>query len=331
MNPFGDPYQVLSDCPKCRTEASIVQLMDPMHPASHLGVPVDSRCRMCSWAFVAAEEPFVPRLPMTSGRCPACQKPLPEAARFGEAPCPHCDYEPLRMEVHGPLDLGDQAAARAALVRWAEEEGVPVDDFCAANMGRPADEVVQLLVQRRPVPTSFDVIAYLFPSGAAGGAASMARTPEVVDLPPVEVVEPDPVVVGGGEAPMHPRTPARVLVSVMLADGELRAGERQFVNRFLQLHDLEPLSHNDLRVWRPLELGPQPPPELRDRILEAAVHLAHLDRERDGSEWKVLSAFARAWGVTDDQLGVWDKQYDRRYATTMNRLWRSLTRLVRVH
>ena len=58
---------------------------------------------------------------------------------------------------------------------------------------------------------------------------------------------------------------------------------------------------------------------------------AHLDRERDGSEWKVITAYAAAWGVSEERLRRWDVAYDRRYATVMSRLWRSLSKLVRIH
>ena len=60
------------------------------------------------------------------------------------------------------------------------------------------------------------------------------------------------------------------------------------------------------------------------------MHLMHLDREPDGSERKVVTAYARAWGIPDSQLALWDKQYDRHYSNVMSRLWRSLTGLVRV-
>ena len=104
-----------------------------------------------------------------------------------------------------------------------------------------------------------------------------------------------------------------------------------FIEQFLERGGFEPLSQADLRLWRPAELEPPPPAEERERILEAAVHLAHLDRERDGSEWKVIHAFATAWGIDEARLKAWDTAYDRRYATAMTRLWRSLSRLVRTH
>jgi len=214
--------------------------------------------------------------------------------------------------------------ATRALARWATEEGEPeVQRFCQVHMGMSVGAVARALVERRPVATSFDVIAFLFP-GAGGGRASAGtpRTTSSFAIPESEVTEQRPV--------MHPRTPARVLISVMVADGELRPGEIKFIQDFLTAEGLGPLEDADLRIWRPQELGTPPDHELRARLVEATVHLMHLDRERDGSEWKVVRSFAGAWGITEDQLKAWDKAYDARYATTMTRLWAALSKLVRL-
>lgn len=330
MTGLGDAYQVLSDCPHCHTEAAVVELMDPAHPACHLGAPMETRCRLCAWKVVAGDEPFTARQPLAAGRCPACRARLSEAARTGQAACPTCGYKPRLEVVREPESLADPAAAAAALARWAAEEGEPdVEAFCRANMGKARDEVIALLGRGERVPTTFDVIAYLFPQHSGGRASApdpRRAALEVVDREPEPPPEPSPA---PPEPEMDPRTPARVLVSVMVADGELRHGEHRFVQAFLDREGLPSFAAGDLRVWRPAELGPMPPPELRDRLLEACVHLSHLDRERDGSEWKVITAFARAWGVSDAQLRRWDQAYDAKYATVMTRLWRSLSQLVR--
>jgi hypothetical protein len=319
-----DPWQVLSDCPHCLCEAAVVEEMDPVHPACHLGVPARRRCRLCAWEQVAVEEPFAPRHPTSLGRCPACHKPLSEAARAGEGPCSHCGYAPTLREVRAPEDLRDEGEAVAALARWAAEEGEPdVGAFCVANMGVAATVVVAALARRERVGTTFDVIAFLFPGGGAPGATADPRSPAIAK----PVTAPAPASIEAPAATMDPRTPARVLVSVMVADGTLRSGERTFVVRWLAREGLPPLGPDDLRVWRPSELGAPPPPEVRDRLLEAAVQLMHLDRERDGSEWRVIRTFARAWGVPDAALEAWDRRFDRRYASPMARLARALDRL----
>ncbi len=277
------PWQVLADCPHCRTEAAVLELMDPLDPGCAAGVPSERRCRLCAWTELRGRP------------------------------------------VGAPEDLTDPDRARAALARWAAEDGEPdVDVFCTANLGGDAAHVVALLGRRDPVPTTFDVIAFLFP-GAGGGSVGRAldHTPIVDGLPGDAPVEAAPVA-----APMDPRTPARLLVSVMVADGTLRSGERTFVLRFLEREGFPPLAPDDLRVWRPAELGPVPEPALRDRLLEAAVHLMHLDRERDGSEWTVVREFARAWGVPEATLAGWDRGYERRYASAMGRLARLLDRVL---
>ncbi len=322
----GAPWQILCDCPHCHTEASVVEVMDPHHPACHLGHPIERRCRLCAWLMRAESEPFGARHPMSMGRCPACTKALGEAARSGEAPCPHCGYSPTLNEVHLPSDLTDATAALAALTRWATEEGEPdVESFCTANMGAPSAQVVAWLGAGEVVPTTFDVIAFLFPGGGGGGGASPVASATPTDRR--RDSEPSSPGVAPTPEPMDPRTPARVLVSVMVADGALRAGEHTFVLRWLEREGLPAMESSDLRVWRPTELGTPPEPELRDRVLEAAVHLMHLDRQRDGSEWRVVEAFARAWGVDPHTLRAWDRRYDKRYRSPMRSLMAVLDRL----
>lgn len=326
------PWQVLATCPHCRVEASVVQLMDPTHPATHLGRPTDQRCRLCGWATRALDEPFAPRMPPSAGRCPACNKALSEAARTGRGICPHCRYTPRLLEVHAPMRLGSAAVALGALQRWALEDGEQdVERFCQAHMGLGAEAVVERLVRHEPVSTTFDVIAWLFPDGSALSSTPdegpSARPVPIVDRAPAAPPSPSP---SPTSAALDPRVPARVLVSVMAADGLLRPGERRFVDAFLAHEGLEPLDPADLRIWRPHELPVPEDADLRARLLEACVHLMHLDHQRDGSEWKVIKAFAAAWGIAEDDLDTWDRSYDARYATVMSRLWRSLTNLVRL-
>lgn len=343
MNP-GEPYQVLADCPHCRVESAVVWLMDPVHPACHLGVPAHTRCRMCEWTVIAEDEAFAARFPLAAGRCPACTKPLSEAARGGEAPCQACGYVPRTRQAAAPRDLTDGGAARAALARWADEEGEPdAELFAVANMGVALDEVIVRLGRREVVSTSFDVIAFLFPSlggaqanpvaGEAFGRAPGSRPVEVVDREPVpqpdEALEDDLEDEATEVVPYDARVAARALVSVMVADGEIRPGEVAFLRTFLKKEQLPMLPAAELRVWRPHELVPTPDPATCRRILESCVQLAHLDRERDGSEWRIISAYARAWGIDEAEIGAWDRHYDRRYGPTMRRLWESLSRLIR--
>ena len=335
MSSMGEPWQVLASCPHCRVEAALVQIMDPVHPATHLGRPVEQRCRCCGWATLAVEEPFAPTLPPSSGRCPNCQTPLTDAARTGRGICASCGYTPRLRETHAPTDLTRGEAARDALTRWAHDEGeADVERFCTAHLGGTLDEVVARLKAREIVHTSFDVIAWLFPEQGGGALhtpdrAPSARPVEVVDRAPA-TPEPELADDLALPEPVDPAVPARLLLSVMAADGELRRGERRFIDAFLDAEGLPPVDEADIRIWRPHELPRPADVETRRQLIEACVHLVHLDRERDGTEWKVVRAFAGAWGISDEELAGWDQAYDARYATTMTRLWRRLSGFVRL-
>ena len=207
------------------------------------------------------------------------------------------------MQTHrAPGDLTDPAAARAAVERWATEEQFDDPDaFCQTYMGSSFSDVIARLQAGQEVSTSFDVIAYLFPGGGGGGRATSSErvtVQETARAATTAIEAPTPP----AAVQMDPRLPGRVLVSVMCADGQLRPGERHFIDAFLTHHQLPAVVDSDLRTWRPAELGPRPSAEVGLCLLEAAVHLMHLDRERDGSEYKVIRAFATAWGVSILQL-----------------------------
>lgn len=276
----GQPWQVLADCPRCRVEAAVVEWMDPAHASCAAGEPESRRCRACGH-----EERWL------------------EVGRWDT--------------ITSARDLRVAGVARASLAAWCEADGGgDLDAFCLASFGLGADEVVARLGAGEAVGSTFDVIAFLFPHAGAASAPSERPRLHLGEAPEPRQPPPTPPLV----TPMEPRTPGRFLVSVMVADGALRAGERAFVDRFLLRNELPALAADDLRVWRPLELGPPPPPELRDRLLEAAVHLMHLDRSRDGAEWRVVRAFASAWGVPESTVVAWDERYSRRYTTVMQRL-----------
>ncbi|HHO52252.1 MAG TPA: hypothetical protein ENK18_15590, partial [Deltaproteobacteria bacterium] len=114
-----DPWHVLSDCPHCLAEAVVLEEMDPLHPACHLGVPARRQCRLCRWEEIAAAEPFQSSQPPSRGRCPCCDAPLGEHARSGHGPCPGCGYQPTLEQIRAPEDLKDPGRALWALRRWA--------------------------------------------------------------------------------------------------------------------------------------------------------------------------------------------------------------------
>ncbi len=333
----AEPWQILSDCPHCLVEAAVVETVDPVHPASHFGRASETRCRMCGWQILATVEPFAPRTPISAGRCPACTKPLSEGARTGTEACGHCAYAPTFETTVQPADLRDPERALAALVAWAIAEGEPdVAVFTRANLGDEPAAIVARLGARERVGSQFDVIAFLFPQMAGGSPPSgREATRSLVDRHGDRVVDRAPVESTTTAPSVAPpvvddrRNAMRVLVSVMVADGELQADELSFVQAFLAREQLPAFTPDDLRVWRPADVAIADP-ALRERVLEAAVALAHLDRMRDGSEHKVIAAYAKAWGVRDDRLAALDRRYEARYGTALTRLFRLLSSLVRL-
>ena len=107
---------------------------------------------------------------------------------------------------------GDPSRARAALERWAKEEGDPdVERFVAAHFGAPKgvdspiDRVCALLANGERVETSFDAIAWLFPGvgavGGGGGGGAPAPAPKSFDAhDTVDSGPPDFVPASGGPA-----------------------------------------------------------------------------------------------------------------------------------
>jgi len=268
---MADAFEILSDCPVCKVEGAVVELVDPGRAS---GVAVTARCRLC-----LREE------------------------RLGR----------LVAEGSAPRDL---EAARAALARWAREEGEPdLERFCEGSMGLGADEVALRLVRGEAISTNFDVLAWLFGGMSAGAAEAPARAPTAPPIPD-EIPEPAP-------SPVSFR-PARALASVLLADGRVRPAERALADRMLQRAGFPPIQPEDLRVWRPAELGAPPDP---GPWVEALIRLVWADGQRDESEWRVLREIARAWSYPMARLERIDARQAARHAPLQVRAWQSFKRL----
>lgn len=242
------------------------------------------------------------------------------------------------IEVHpGDRLLGDPARARAALARWAEEEGDPDPArFVLAHFGGlDADGVAARLARGVRVETSFDAIAWLFPGVGAVGGGSPDRADTLVDGPRAH---PEPRRSSFPEAPMRrtslvpptiPRTndampphknpirvAARALASVMLSDGIATPADRAFVDRTLASWSHPPLRDDDLAVWRPHDLAF---PDDAQRTIEAMARLAYVDGQRDATEWRVVREFARAWGVSLERLERFGDRLDREHQRGVRR------------
>lgn len=235
------------------------------------------------------------------------------------ARCRLCGLEErLGREVRPGRRPASVEEARAALTRWAAEEGEDsLERFCASSfLGLDPDAIAARLMAGEPVGTSFDVLAWLFggQTGARGGAGESPRL--AVELSPTWTPPPPP--------PEPPFILARALASVIYADGREGRAERQLADRMLQEQGLPPLDEADRRVWRPLELGrPRDPPP----IVEALARLCWADGVRDETEWRVVREYARAWDYPLDRLSRLDRALERRLGPPGRRLWLELRSL----
>ncbi|MEL6343503.1 MAG: hypothetical protein AAFV53_10240 [Myxococcota bacterium] len=278
---MSDAFQVLSDCPNCLVEGSVIEILDP---SVAQGVALEARCQMCGY----------------QSRLGAVENP---GERF--------------MNI---------ASVRLALSRWSAAEGEPdVEAFCVNNFsGLSSAEIGAHLLAGERVQTNFDVVAFLFPGLSGSGASGASETAPVQRASSRAMVE-RPVVVTPPPVPEDPRVVVRALVAVMLADGSVRPGERVFVDQFIAEAGLAPLQEDELRPWRPGDLGWPRQPE---SIIQAMVALAYVDRQRDGSEWRVIREFARHWGFSLKALEAMGEAAEHKAASSMKRLWWALRGLL---
>ena len=111
------------------------------------------------------------------------------------------------------------------------------------------------------------------------------------------------------------------LVSVMVADGRVHPEEEAFLMRVLARQEMPPVPAALVRVHRPETVPFSESMEARESMLEAMVHLVHVDRLRDGTEIRVVDEYARYWGIAPERVTHWDKLYQDHYAIGTRRLW----------
>ena len=280
-----DAFQVLSDCPNCLIESAVVELMDPQIVT---GVAVQASCRACGHQVECGEVQNVGR------------------------------------------QIDDIVVAREMLSGWAQREGEEdLAMFCETNLcGVSVEDATNRLVTGQPIPSSFDVVAFLFP-GMGGGGMTRSSNAEAVSTPSRTMLNEEESTGREATGEGHPSDPAktvpRALAAVMMADGEIRRGERDFLDAVVAQLGLAPLGDDELRVWRPSELvRPDQPGE----ILRAMIELAYVDRQRDGSEWRVIREYGRYWRFPLADLEEMASREDHRTAPAMRRLWRALKRLL---
>lgn len=86
----------------------------------------------------------------------------------------------------------------------------------------------------------------------------------------------------------------RALCSVALADGVVESVERAAIDQAVAKLGAPPPTEEDWRVWRPADLVR---PENPERVIEAMRHVALSNQLPDPSESRVIREFARYWLV----------------------------------
>lgn len=273
--------QLLSDCPTCQVEGGVLELLDA---SGRNTTALEGQCRLCGY----------------------------------------------RTEGGVVQSMGQRFTAvgevRTALASWAYADGEPdVQAFTQINMnGLTPEQVGGLVLRGERVETSFDVIAFLFPHAAAGtrmqGEDPALRNNGKQLFRPTNSVEalhsadahPSPLVAA------DPLDVARALVSVMVADGVVRAAEKKFLARTLAAWNAPPLPEAEHRVWRPQEIGIPADPK---RLLSAMTEMCLVDGEADSTEVRILDAYARAWGLALDRSQLQRPGPLRAMANTIIRLF----------
>lgn len=264
--------QVLVDCPACRVECALVELIDPASPL-RLG-----RCRLCAHETANGDT-------LTQGRV-----------------------------------FANADAVEGALIEWASAEGELLDVFVESNFGGlDADGIAAAILRGERIPTSFDVVAWLFKDrtggmvalgapGAAGDRGTSLATPCGPVTPPVGVASGAGIAVGerpGFVADKRPdsvtaapandlRVVTRALAATALADGAAIDIEREVLARLVAKLGAPAAEPEDWKAWRPNELGRPPDPPA---TIAAMRVLALADGIADPGEARLIREFARAWGV----------------------------------
>lgn len=233
--------------------------------------------------------------------------------------CSFCHYAPKKNPGISFIDVEE---TKQHLVRWIKQEGgTNIEHFCDMNFyGASADDVVQRLIQKKPIESSFDVLEYLFP-GFGGGGISVTTDEKEEDWEEPQLTEEAYTYIPDESIPVE----ARALAAVMLADGKWKEQEERLVNEILSELSLEELHEKDKHGWMPVDL---PIPKNPEFLVRKMLDVAFVDEELDESEWRVIKEFARYWGCDRKELLV---ERDIRIGPSKSiffRLWNSLQTLL---
>lgn len=302
-----------------------MEVYDPNEPACALGLPAESRCRLCeaAWSASVVEGPASRGITARgTGHCPCCGHALVDEEVEAHACC-MCGSRAKTDTTCAPLDLRERATFERALRRLAGEEGEDdVHTFVVSNfMGLTLEDVHARVSRGERVETGFDVLFSLFNRGAASATrATTSAAPARKKSPAASVSGPRPAT----RAAYEPRAMLLALVSVLVADGSEDPRETDFVNRFLANEGLDPLRPEELRVHRPAEVAARIPPHRRAEVVELMTQLACIDGDADQSEMRLVESYATAWGIPEEDIAAWVERYRARYATDAQRFLRRL-------
>ncbi|MBL8603789.1 MAG: TerB family tellurite resistance protein [Myxococcales bacterium] len=313
-------FELLADCTHCRFGGAVVEVYDPVDPASVFGLAAESRCRLCGQRARGVVRPGPETAPERvkyrgNGQCPACQHPLGDDELEAHA-CGHCGSRAVREVTQAGAVFDTAGALGDALARFArEEQYLSVEAFIKDSFEGLDFEALWAKTQAgEPIATGFDALFALFHRGgrAGGGVGAGLRgsTRPPVGAPPTRSYD--------------PRAMVLALVSVLVADGKEDARELAFLDRFLAAESMAPLSSAEKKVHRPMELVSKIPPERREKLVEAMTQLACIDGVVDPSEMRLVASYASAWGIDPAQIDAWVELYKVQYASDVQRFFRRL-------
>jgi hypothetical protein len=256
------PVQVLSDCPSCRVESAVLELILP-------GQPAVGNCRMCGFSIEGGAVSSPGRPFRTEAEVIAALELWAEAER-----------ELLHLFVEANFRAGTP-------------EAVAVLVLSGGRVETSFDVVAWLFRNRTTGATAIGgsigdaaVSAVEGSEGSGGGGKPPATPPRFAPAAAPDVrreLVPDPLAT------------TRALCSTALADGRVEAAERRvLLAACVRLGAPEP-TEGDWRAWRPNELGFPPDP---GGTIKAMIQVALADRVPDEGEARVIREFARTWRVT---------------------------------
>jgi hypothetical protein len=262
---MSQPVQVLSDCPACRVESAVLELVLPEQP-------VIGSCRLCGHAVEGGRVVRAGRVFNNGGEVVAAL-----------AAWAHGEGEEPRTFVTANFAAGTPEAVGALVLAGARVE-TSFDVVAWLFRSRTAGSMALGGGGEAGTPS---VAAGEAGGPSWGGGASPPATP-----PAGRAAD------GGPRPPAaftpDPRATTRALTATALADGRVEAAERKvLLDACARLGAPTPVD-DDWRAWRPAEVGVPPDPTATVR---AMVAVALADRIPDSGEARVIREFARAWRV----------------------------------